>query len=424
MYGATSSSSRQRYDEDVQRHDRQKSVSYFIVAMAVLIGDMARGVLFPTLWKNVLRFGGSKQIQGIAVASFSAGRVVSSPFFGTISEQYGHRWILALCAAIIAAGCMQYCYATSLSSIIVGQFITGAGAGSLGVTRSYVVQCATEKKQRTVYLAHLNAIQYMGFSVMPISGSLMAQIGEKYPFRIPFLQLTANEFTLPALFMVVISLLNMVLFLVFFEEPLGRHSRSTSVVRMLRTVDSYSLLKFVNEPAPTATIAGTMARDDKDGTQMSTTKGLLSSGTAQELATTEFESESSNLDEEAWFNESTAEDPSVRAPAPALTPGPVPGSTSASTPVSVPAPAPAPVPVPVLCTHAADNRWTLPTWWRFDRLSDGDKVTLVGCLLTVTTKGTIGVFETLGAEFSLSHFQWDSIRTGAFDHLTTTTIVS
>ena len=36
-------------------------------------------------------------------------------------------------------------------------------------------------------------------------------------------------------------------------------------------------------------------------------------------------------------------------------------------------------------------------WWQSPQpLSEGDKVTLAGCLLTVTTKGTIGVYETLG----------------------------
>ena len=162
LYGATMlTASLVDHQQEREASQVDKS-SYLIITMAVLIGDMCRGVLFPTLWLNVLRFGGSKEIQGIAVASFSVGRVISSPIFGILSEQYGHRWILFVCALIIAMGCLQYCYATSLESIIVGQFITGIGAGSLGVTRSYVVQCATEKNQRTIYLAQLNAVQYLG----------------------------------------------------------------------------------------------------------------------------------------------------------------------------------------------------------------------------------------------------------------------
>jgi MFS family permease len=43
---------------------------------------------------------------------------------------------------------------------------------------------------------------------------------------------------------------------------------------------------------------------------------------------------------------------------------------------------------------------------------DGAAVAFTGYLLTVTTKGTIGVYETLGAEFALSRFAWDSVRTG------------
>jgi len=35
-----------------------------------------------------------------------------------------------------------------------------------------------------------------------------------------------------------------------------------------------------------------------------------------------------------------------------------------------------------------------------------------GCLLNIATKGTIGVFETLGSEFVVTHFGWSVTRTG------------
>ena len=135
------------------------------------------------------------------MASFSVGRVISSPVFGTLSEQYGHRWILIVCALIIALGCLQYCYAASLESIIVGQFITGIGAGSLGVTRSYVVQCATEKSQRTIYLAHLNAVQYLGSTALH-PHSMISTLSHILPY-IPTLCCGSLSFTLILFFAVV-----------------------------------------------------------------------------------------------------------------------------------------------------------------------------------------------------------------------------
>jgi MFS family permease len=53
----------------------------------------------------------------------------------------------------------------------------GVGSGSLGVTRSFVVeQC--EPKKRTETLAFLTALQYAGFTVSPIIGSWLSSIGQ------------------------------------------------------------------------------------------------------------------------------------------------------------------------------------------------------------------------------------------------------
>ena len=69
LYGATLLTT-PLVDHQERKESQVDRSSYLIITMAVLIGDMCRGVLFPTLWLNVLRFGGSKEIQGIAVASF------------------------------------------------------------------------------------------------------------------------------------------------------------------------------------------------------------------------------------------------------------------------------------------------------------------------------------------------------------------
>ena len=42
-------------------HDLQ---GYIIICMVVLIGDMARGVMYPTLWPLVSSLGGSEVTQG------------------------------------------------------------------------------------------------------------------------------------------------------------------------------------------------------------------------------------------------------------------------------------------------------------------------------------------------------------------------
>lgn len=109
---------------------RQGSLrSAIMVVVCVLIGDMARGILFPTLWLLVLENGGNQFHQGCAVSAFSAGRIVSSPIFGYGSEIFGYRYILMFCNLVIVAGSIVYSFADSIPAIIGAQFIIGFGAG-------------------------------------------------------------------------------------------------------------------------------------------------------------------------------------------------------------------------------------------------------------------------------------------------------
>jgi MFS family permease len=125
-----------------------------IVVLCVLIGDMARGILFPSLWLLVKSLSGSKVYQGVAVSAFSAGRIISSPIFGWLSEKFGYRSVLIACNAILFFGCYIYSLGKSVNGVILGQFIIGIGAGSLGVTRSYVAE-KTHRTERTLYMAYM-----------------------------------------------------------------------------------------------------------------------------------------------------------------------------------------------------------------------------------------------------------------------------
>lgn len=104
-------------------------VSIMVVMLCVVVGDMARGILFPTLWPLVLSLGGSPFYQGAAVSAFSFGRIMSSPIFGYASEAYGYRYVLMVCNAIICTGALLYTLSESLSWLIFSQIVIGIGAG-------------------------------------------------------------------------------------------------------------------------------------------------------------------------------------------------------------------------------------------------------------------------------------------------------
>ena len=68
--------------------------------------------------------------QGMVVASFSLGRILSSPLLGTLSELYGYLPVLVLANSIIALGCLGYAVANTLPLLVLAQVVIGFGSGT------------------------------------------------------------------------------------------------------------------------------------------------------------------------------------------------------------------------------------------------------------------------------------------------------
>ena len=124
------------------------SLSFWTIAWCCFVGDSSRGLLMPTLWPFISNLGGNLIWQGIAVATFSVGRVISSPILGMLADIYGYKWVLIISNVLTILGAILYSQSTNLNLIVVSQLIIGFGAGTLGVTRSYVAENSC-KKDRT-----------------------------------------------------------------------------------------------------------------------------------------------------------------------------------------------------------------------------------------------------------------------------------
>lgn len=75
-----------------------------------------------------------------------------------------------------------------LPILYVAQLVLGLGTGSLGVTRSYVVE-QTEPQKRTHKLSRLSALQYAGFAATPLIGSALfvsgSSISQSWKYQLP-----------------------------------------------------------------------------------------------------------------------------------------------------------------------------------------------------------------------------------------------
>lgn len=194
------------------------TTGFAVVCLVILVGDMARGVFFPTMWPLVSALGGSTVALGYSVASFSFGRILVSPKFGRWSVEYGYSKTLLFSCSILWVGTLLYAQAQNaghVSFLIFAQIVMGIGSGSLGVTRAFVAE-VTAQRSRTTYMAWITAVQYAGFTVTPFVGSLFTKILQDKEFKFGLFRF--NMYTAPAYFMNLVITMTLVLMILFFRD--------------------------------------------------------------------------------------------------------------------------------------------------------------------------------------------------------------
>ena len=97
--------------EAIEANGLKNPLSFAIICAVIFVGEMARGIMLPTLWGFVQDLGGDTVTMGYSVAAFSFGRVVTSPIFGYLSVERGYRFTLTIALSVLSAGAFLYAQA-------------------------------------------------------------------------------------------------------------------------------------------------------------------------------------------------------------------------------------------------------------------------------------------------------------------------
>ena len=331
------------------------NTSIVIVGAIVFIGDTSRGILFPILSTLCSQLGGSVIDLGYLVAMFSIGRLIITTPLGFLSDKYRHRLPLLISSSILAIGASLWANAFTtnrLSVLYTAQFLLGVGSGSLGVTRSFVVeQCDPQK--RTEALALLTALQYAGFTVSPIVGSWLHTVGGG---RSRYL-----SFALPSYLIALMAVCSLIALLLLFKN-------------IPATVVEYENLPLL----PSQEIVScTMMTDVNNDSPKASPLHVTSTSTSPLSHSRVIEENNCHLS-------------------------------------------------PSIDKHDIENRidFTKITsavnsekkslGYKFKKLKNGTLAVIIGmCLLNVTTKGSIAVYETLGAQIGLIDYNMSTVVLGA-----------
>ncbi|KAK0398249.1 hypothetical protein QR680_002497 [Steinernema hermaphroditum] len=182
-------------------------------------------IYFTSMWPYLSTIDHEADIDflGWVVAAFSVGQALSSPVFGFWSQKTGSTKYPAVCGlACMSVGNLFYAMLPNLEWgsvkwIMLGaRFVTGFGAGTLGVLRAYTSNASVPKdRARAVAIGIASFV--LGLSFGPAIQAMFSPVGQ----GATLLGFVFDVYTIPAYLMILVALTGIVLFLSLFQEKLA-----------------------------------------------------------------------------------------------------------------------------------------------------------------------------------------------------------
>lgn len=150
-----------------------------VVYASVLLGDANRGLVLPTLVVLVRALGGGVRDVGAANSAFSFARLLAAPLLGVVLDRLGPVPVFVGSFALAAGANLAYALAPSVALVVAARGVLGAGAATLGVARALVSR-STPRHKRTSAFAVLSGLQYVGFTLLGVTGAVVPT-GLRFP---------------------------------------------------------------------------------------------------------------------------------------------------------------------------------------------------------------------------------------------------
>ncbi len=159
----------------------KSSLRQLSVLMATVFVDMVGFlIVHPLLPFYAETLGATATVIGLLVAIFAAAQLLSSPFWGRLSDRYGRRPLLIAGLLISAVSFALFGFANSIWMLFIFRFVQGVGGGTVGVVQAYVSD-AVPKGERAKALGWITAATSAGVMVGPLIGSYATRLGASGP---------------------------------------------------------------------------------------------------------------------------------------------------------------------------------------------------------------------------------------------------
>ncbi|KAM9976115.1 hypothetical protein ACTFIR_009956 [Dictyostelium discoideum] len=206
----------------IKKEKKIKTINISIVFAILFFGEVARGIIIPTINYYSILVGGTATTLGMVISAFSAGRFLATIVLGYFSKFDTYKNIFNISMVLCIIGSLWYSFSyidqgnpfIGQSSLVISRLVLGFGAGTLSTARSFLADI-TIPSERTTWIALSSALQFLGFAVSPIIGSLLSYIP---PFSIDQV-IKIDSITLPGWFLTFQNFILLLMIIFYFQNP-------------------------------------------------------------------------------------------------------------------------------------------------------------------------------------------------------------
>jgi MFS family permease len=140
-------------------------------------------ILIPILPFYAEHFGASPTIVGAIYATVAVCSLLSSPFWGRLSDRIGRKGVLIAAQVACLFGFSLLAAGTALWTVFAARAIEGLGGGGLGVTQAYVTDVTTPAYRARAF-GLVGATFGLAFLIGPALAGVLVRFGYAVPFAV------------------------------------------------------------------------------------------------------------------------------------------------------------------------------------------------------------------------------------------------
>jgi DHA1 family tetracycline resistance protein-like MFS transporter len=140
-------------------------------------------ILIPILPFYAEHFGASPTTVGAIYSTVAVCSLLSSPFWGRLSDRIGRKGVLVAAQVAALLGFAMLTAGTALWTVFVARAIEGLGGGGFGVTQAYVTDVTTPANRARAF-GLVGATFGLGFLIGPATAGVLVRFGYRVPFAL------------------------------------------------------------------------------------------------------------------------------------------------------------------------------------------------------------------------------------------------